>query len=200
MESLALFIEATALAPGDAVLHAAVATLAAESGDPVAARPLIESAARASGLPVPGPRDDLRHWVRNSLVHARNHLDSRLRKAADKLESRFGGRPLEELMALELAETRKALKKEVPRSRVPAAWRHLVPWAQRLGVGDDGLRALAASELDAAEWARLEAELAPHDPAITAWIDGCGSPLSAEAAAFQALLLAVEEARGARGI
>jgi hypothetical protein len=197
-EALEAFVRAADLDPDDKVFQAAVATLATEHLPEAQARPLVEAGARASALALPPPATPLRDLVRNLFVHARNHLDSRLRKEQGRIEKRHGGRSLDELMAQELADTQKALEKEVVRSRVPRQWRHLTAWAQRLGVGDDGLRGRAVEQLDTDDAQRLLCDMAPHEAAITAWTAGLGEPMPPEGAAFLYLQLAVEEIRAAR--
>ena len=79
---------------------------------------------------------------------------------------------------------------------VPADLRHLVPLAQRWGIGDDVDRNAAVDRATAAERAELEQAIAPVDARITAWLNSFGQqPMPDEAAAFMYMQLALEEMR-----
>jgi hypothetical protein len=79
---------------------------------------------------------------------------------------------------------------------VPADLRHLVPLAQRWGIGDDVDRNAAVDRATAAEQAELEQAISPVDARITAWLNSFGQqPMPDEAAAFMYMQLALEEMR-----
>lgn len=79
---------------------------------------------------------------------------------------------------------------------VPADLRHLVPLAERWGIGDDVDRNAAVDRATPAERAELERAIDPHDVRITAWLNSFGQqPMPDEAAAFMYMQLALEEMR-----
>ena len=81
-------------------------------------------------------------------------------------------------------------------NNVPAELRHLVPLAERWGIGDDVDRNAAVDRATPAERAELERALAPVHARITAWLDSFGQqPMPDEAAAFMYMQLALEEMR-----
>jgi len=81
-------------------------------------------------------------------------------------------------------------------TNVPEDLRHLVPLAERWGIGDDVDRNAAVDRATAAERAELERALAPSDARITAWLDSFRQqPMTDEAAAFMYMQLALEEMR-----
>lgn len=81
-------------------------------------------------------------------------------------------------------------------NNVPEDLRHLVPFAERWGIGDDVDRNAAVDRATAAERAELERAIAPADARITAWLDSFRQqPMTDEAAAFMYMQLALEEMR-----
>jgi len=81
-------------------------------------------------------------------------------------------------------------------NNVPAELRHLVPLAERWGIGDDVDRNAAVDRATSAERAELERTLDPVQDRITAWLDSFGQrPMPDEAAAFMYMQLALEEMR-----
>ncbi len=77
---------------------------------------------------------------------------------------------------------------------VPPNLRHLIPLAERWGIGDDVDRFEFIERTTAADRQALVKAIAPHQEAITAWLDSFGThPLTDEAAAFMYMQLAVEE-------
>ena len=81
-------------------------------------------------------------------------------------------------------------------NNVPEDLRHLVPFAERWGIGDDVDRNAAVDGATADERAELERALAPSDARITAWLDSFRQqPMTHEAAAFMYMQLALEEMR-----
>ena len=79
---------------------------------------------------------------------------------------------------------------------VPADLRHLVPLAERWGIGDDVDRNAAVDRATTAERADLERAISPVDARITAWLNSFGQqPMPDEAAAFMYMQLALEEMR-----
>ncbi len=83
---------------------------------------------------------------------------------------------------------------ELQADEVPRQLRHLVPFAQRWGIGDDVGRAEFIERSSAAERQALIRAITPHQREITAWLDSFGTrPMTDEAAAFMYMQLAVEE-------
>lgn len=81
-------------------------------------------------------------------------------------------------------------------NNVPEDLRHLVPFAERWGIGDDVDRNAAVDRATPAERAELERAIAPADARITAWLDSFRQqPMTDEAAAFMYMQLALEEMR-----
>lgn len=81
-------------------------------------------------------------------------------------------------------------------NNVPAELRHLVPLAERWGIGDDVDRNAAVDRATPAERAELERAVTPVHARITAWLDSFGQqPMPDEAAAFMYMQLALEEMR-----
>ena len=81
-------------------------------------------------------------------------------------------------------------------NNVPEDLRHLVPLAERWGIGDDVERNAAVDRATAADRAELEGAIAPSDARITAWLDSFRQqPMTDEAAAFMYMQLALEEMR-----
>lgn len=85
---------------------------------------------------------------------------------------------------------------ELLAENVPVNLQHLIPLAERWGIGDDVERAELIERASAAERQELSRALAPHQRAITAWLDSFETnPMTDEAAAFMYMQLAVEEMR-----
>lgn len=85
---------------------------------------------------------------------------------------------------------------ELQAEKVPADLRHLVPLAEKWGIGDDVERGEFIEQATASERQDLIRALAPHQNAITAWLDSFESnPMTDEAAAFMYMQLAAEEMR-----
>lgn len=85
---------------------------------------------------------------------------------------------------------------ELNAEKVPEHLRHLTPLAERWGIGDDVERAELIERASAADKQALERALAPHQSAITEWLDSFGTDaMTDEAAAFMYMQLAVEEMR-----
>jgi len=81
-------------------------------------------------------------------------------------------------------------------NNVPEDLRHLVPLAERWGIGDDVDRNAAVDRATPAERAELERAIASSDARITAWLDSFRQqPMTDEAAAFMYMQLALEEMR-----
>jgi hypothetical protein len=77
---------------------------------------------------------------------------------------------------------------------VPADLRHLVPLAQRWGIGDDVERNAKVESSTPAEREELRTAITPVHASITAWLDSFGQgAMSNEAAAFMYMQLALEE-------
>ena len=88
------------------------------------------------------------------------------------------------------ATTSQRLNPEV----VPADLRHLVPLAQRWGIGDDTERNAKVERSTPAEREELRTAIAPVQSRITAWLDSFGQgAMTNEAAAFMYMQLALEE-------
>ena len=83
--------------------------------------------------------------------------------------------------------------------QVPADLRHLVPMAERWGIGDDVDRVAKGDRSTDAERKELETALEPHHARITAWLNSFGQGhMPDEAAAFMYMQLALEEMRAGR--
>jgi hypothetical protein len=81
-------------------------------------------------------------------------------------------------------------------AQVPDDLRHLVPVAERWGIGDDVDRNAKVDAATPAERDELATALEPHHARITAWLDSFGQGLmSDEAAAFMYMQLAHAEMR-----
>lgn len=83
---------------------------------------------------------------------------------------------------------------ELRTENVPEDLRHLVPLAEKWGIGDDVERAEFIDRASAGDRQALVQAITPHQSRITAWLDSFGmDPMSDEAAAFMYMQLAVEE-------
>jgi hypothetical protein len=77
---------------------------------------------------------------------------------------------------------------------VPVDLRHLVPLAERWGIGDDVERNQRVGRATPAEREELRAAITPLYSRITAWLDSFGGgAMTDEAAAFMYMQLALEE-------
>jgi hypothetical protein len=77
---------------------------------------------------------------------------------------------------------------------VPQEFRHLLPMAQRWGVGDDNERSELTNKAGTADKQALQNAVNPYRQQINSWLDSYGrNPMPAEAAAFMYMLLAMEE-------
>jgi nucleotidyltransferase/DNA polymerase involved in DNA repair len=78
--------------------------------------------------------------------------------------------------------------------QVPAELRHLVPMAERWGIGDDVDRNAKVDRATSVERKELQTAVEPHNAGITAWLDSFGQgQMSDEAAAFMYMQLALTE-------
>jgi hypothetical protein len=78
--------------------------------------------------------------------------------------------------------------------QVPEDLRHLVPLAEKWGIGDDVDRNAKVERATPAERSELRAAITPASSSITTWLDSFGKePMSDEAAAFMYMQLALEE-------
>ena len=94
------------------------------------------------------------------------------------------------------SDTRTAAVTRLDTSNVPGDLRHLVPLAERWGIGDDVARNAAVDRATPAERAELERAVTPVHARITTWLDSFGQqPMPDEAAAFMYMQLALEEMR-----
>lgn len=85
---------------------------------------------------------------------------------------------------------------ELRAENVPPNLRHLAPLAEKWGIGDDVERGELIERAPDSERQDLIRALAPHQDAITAWLDSFESePMTDEAAAFMYMQLAAEEMR-----
>jgi hypothetical protein len=79
-------------------------------------------------------------------------------------------------------------------AKVPEDLRHLVPLAERWGIGDDVDRNAKVDKASPAEREELRNALAPVSDRITAWLNSFGTgSMPDEAAAFMYMQLALEE-------
>jgi hypothetical protein len=78
--------------------------------------------------------------------------------------------------------------------QVPEDLRHLVPLAEKWGIGDDVDRNAKVERATPAERSELRAAITPVSSSITTWLDSFGKgAMSDEAAAFMYMQLALEE-------
>jgi hypothetical protein len=85
---------------------------------------------------------------------------------------------------------------ELRAENVPDDLRHLVPLAEKWGIGDDVERGGFIEQASADDRQALVQAITPHQSRITAWLDSFSTdPMSDEAAAFMYMQLAVEEMR-----
>jgi hypothetical protein len=77
---------------------------------------------------------------------------------------------------------------------VPTDLRHLLPLAERWGIGDDVERNQKVSRATTADREELRNAITPFSARITAWLDSFGGgAMTDEAAAFMYMQLALEE-------
>jgi nucleotidyltransferase/DNA polymerase involved in DNA repair len=89
-----------------------------------------------------------------------------------------------------------ARAQRVDAEQVPAELRHLIPMAERWGIGDDVDRNAKVDRATSAEREELRAAVEPHEAAITAWLNSFGQgQLSDAAGTFMYMQLALEEIR-----
>jgi hypothetical protein len=82
--------------------------------------------------------------------------------------------------------------------RVPSDLRHLLPMAERWGIGDDVDRIARVDRSTPAEREELRAAVEPHHERITAWLNSLViGQMSDEAGAFMYMQLALEEMHAA---
>jgi hypothetical protein len=145
-----------------------------------------------AGLPI-----DSKTLLANGFLHARNGMASWLREEALRVESELNPRDgLRRRVAKEreLARHQRELHRSMRADRVPVEFRHLTPWAQKLGLGDDRVRACAFAVLTPQEHAQMRSEVEPFAGAIHAWLDEhAPTEMPPEAAALMYLLLGLEE-------
>jgi hypothetical protein len=78
--------------------------------------------------------------------------------------------------------------------QVPEGLRHLVPLAEKWGIGDDVDRNAKVESATPAERSELRAAITPAASRITTWLDSFAQgAMSDEAAAFMYMRLALEE-------
>lgn len=166
----------------------------------------LEAAAARQGIDLPKLRRELveagfpvtpKNLLINGFPHARNFMASWLHDEASRVEERLDPRALSRRKAAEkreLARCQRELRESVREDRVPAEFRPLIPWAQKLGIGDDRVRTRAFAALPPQELAEVRSQVEPFASAVHAWLDGfdpAGMP--PEAAALMDLLLGLEE-------
>jgi hypothetical protein len=90
--------------------------------------------------------------------------------------------------------TNDAPARHLDPQQVPADLTHLVPLAERWGIGDDVERNARVDRATPADREELRAALQPHQARITGWLDSFGQgAMTDEAAAFMYMQLALEE-------
>ena len=96
--------------------------------------------------------------------------------------------------ATEEAGNRPAAAQRLNPEQVPEDLRHLVPLAEKWGIGDDDDRNTKVEGSTPAEREELRAAVTPLDSRIDAWLNSFGKELMPdEAAAFMYMLIAIEE-------
>lgn len=92
------------------------------------------------------------------------------------------------------AAVSSAVAQRLNPEQVPEDLRHLVPLAEKWGIGDDVDRNAKVESSTPAEREELRAAITPLDSRIQAWLDSFGKDLMTdEAAAFMYMLIAIEE-------
>lgn len=92
------------------------------------------------------------------------------------------------------ASASSAVAQRLNPEQVPEDLRHLVPLAEKWGIGDDADRSAKVESATPAERSELRAAITPVSSSITTWLDSFGKgPMSDEAAAFMYMQLALEE-------
>lgn len=202
--ALAALRRATELDPADEEAEVFVLTLLAEAGLEAEALSGIEAVADRTGVDLDSLRReiqeaemplDARALLENGFLRPRNFVRSRLDDAMDRAERALD--PLGSGLEADLEDCRDRLaelEREIEPDAVPAAFRHLVRWVLRLGVGDDPCRALLIDELKQDERAEVMRDFEEHAAAIHTWLDSFDDgAFPAEATAFMYSLLALEE-------
>lgn len=140
---------------------------------------------------------DARTLLANGFPSARNSFLAAVRERAEQARSSADpGLRRRRLQQQEndCAEAVAELAATFASASIPESLQPLIPWAQRLGIGDDGCRERLFSRLSASESAQLRHLIDGTSAALHTWLDGyAGGAMPAEAAAFMYLALGVEE-------
>lgn len=205
--ALASLRRAQALDPDDEVVEVFVLTLFSELGPENEALAALEATSKRRGIDLQPLRADLREagfpvdsdsLLRNGFLHARNFLRSRIEDEIDEAQDRRG--PVSSTsrgddLLKDCLTLRAELRSRFDSARLPEDFKQVVPWALRLGIGDDACRSKLVEALADVEREELLELVRTHAADVHAWLDSFGGgPMPAEAAACMYLLLAVEEA------
>lgn len=198
--------ESHRLAPEDPLFETYWLTLLIEAAPESDTSAPLEAAAARQGIDLPKLRRELgeagfpitpKNLLANGFLHARNFMASWLHDEASRVEERLDPRALSRRKAAEkreLARCQRELRQALRADRVPAEFRLLIPWARKLGIGDDRVKSRAFTALTPQELAEIRSQVEPLAAALHAWLDGFdAAEMPPEAAALMNLLLGLEE-------
>jgi tetratricopeptide (TPR) repeat protein len=205
-EALAALRRANDVEPEDEEVEVFVLTLLSELGPESEAMAGVEALATRNGVDLESLRRELADaglpvnalaLLRNGFLRARNFLRSTLEDAIERSHRMHD--PEEsarqaESDRQECFERQEELQDSFDPDRVPAGLHDVIPWAMRLGVGDDVCRSTLVEGLTTDERSSLLSAIRIHASSIDSWLDTFeGKPMAPEAAAFMYLLVGVEE-------
>ncbi|MCZ6619272.1 MAG: hypothetical protein O7E57_14195 [Gammaproteobacteria bacterium] len=161
-----------------------------------AARQGIDIAAIQKELEVDGLPVNAINVIRQGFIRARNFLWSWIQDEIDAAERRKEPDKLTESEQLDFNYALNEIRRELDSEQVPVVFQSLVPWAVRLGIGDDVFRGMVVASLTNAEQREVISAVDKHATLVDAWLDTPGDqPMTPTQAAFMYLLLAIEEMR-----
>ncbi len=206
VEAMAALRHANEVDPEDNEVEIFVLTLLSESGPEREAMAAVEALAKRNGVDLESLRRELadagmpvnaRALLMNGFLRARNFLRSTLEDAIER--SHRVHDPEEwarqaESEQRDCFETQEELQDNLNPNQVPDGLHDVMPWAIRLGVGDDVCRSMLVERLTTGERSSLLRVIRKHASSIHSWLDTFqDKPMTPEAAAFMYLLLGVEE-------
>jgi len=207
-EAMTAFGHAHQLDPLNALFETFWITLLAELVPENEALIHIEEAAERQGCDLESIRQAIRattfpltlpNLVGNAFFRPDVRFESYLSDEVDRLLERVNPGRSKKIVTAEEKECKKRqreLKKLVTVEIVPDNLTNLVPFAQQIGIGDDGLREIAISHLSERKRRNIIQQVDLQAKTIDAWLDNFDAEvMPPEAAAFLYLLSAVEEMR-----
>jgi tetratricopeptide (TPR) repeat protein len=205
-EAMAALRCANEVDPEDEEVEVFVLTLFSELGPEREAMAAVEALAKRKGVDIEFLREELadagmpvdaRALLMNGFLRARNFLRSTLEDAIERSQRK---RDPEEWARQAEAERRECLEMQeelqsnFDYDQVPAGLHDVMPWAVRLGVGDDVCRSMLVERLTTGERSSLHGVIRKQASSIQLWLDTFDDkPMTPEAAAFMYLLLGMEE-------